>query len=351
MSFLRSHVQDYLEHRESLGRNHRNETTVLHSLDSFLARQYPSSKKLTAEMFNQWSTTFCHVTPTVRRQRMLIVRKFCLYRSQSYPNSFIPDLLTFPTNNQPETPYIFSDDEISRLLNVIEFLHPCERYPLQSQTFRLALILLYTLGLRRGELIRLKLGDYNQTEKTLLIQETKFYKSRIVPLSSSTVAELEIFLNHRNKLHISDDNTSPILWYQYKCSVGNSRASTVLGNIWAGICSALKIFTKAGVPPPTHHLRHSFAVNVLQRWYQNGEDMQVKLPLLSTFMGHGSIDSTCYYLSFVEGLRSKASLRFEQSFGSLITQTNQGSSNNNLDIALKVKKKIELNKSNHFLML
>ena len=317
-SSLRSDIQKYLELRRSLGRNSRNETAVLHSLDAFLADHYSASQELTTEVFNQWCMTFCHVSPTVRRQRMLHVRKFCLYGDRSHPRSFVPDSSTFPANHQITPPHIFSASDIAQLLSATQCLQPSERYPIQPETFRLAILLLYTVGLRRGELLRLRLCDYDQAEKTLLIQKTKFHKDRIVPLSPSVAAEVKVFMELRRKKYLSMDVTSTILWHQYKCSNGAGVASAVLGNTWAAICTALGIFAKSGSVPRTHNLRRSFAINVLQRWYQTGEDVQAKLPLLSAFMGHGSVESTAYYLPFVEGLRSEASACFEECCGSAI---------------------------------
>ena len=85
------------------------------------------------------------------------------------------------------------------------------------------------------------------------------------------------------------------------------------------LCASLKILTPKGIPPRIHDIRHSFAVNALLRWYHNNEDVLVKLPQLSTYMGHVSIVSTQCYLPFIEPLRSEASKRFEQNYGNLIT--------------------------------
>jgi integrase len=202
--------------------------------------------------------------------------------------------MTFPANNQRSPPHIFSESDVAHLLSAAKLIEPSERFPLQPETFRLAILLLYTVGLRRGELLRLRLSDYDQDEETLLIRETKCHKDRIVPLSSSVAVELEVFLKLRIENHLSMDVNSTILWHQYKCINGAGAAATVLSNAWAALCNALGVFTKTGSPPATRNLRRSFAINILQRWYQSGENVQAKLPLLSAFMGHGSVDSTAY---------------------------------------------------------
>ena len=89
---------------------------------------------------------------------------------------------------------------------------------------------------------------------------------------------------------------------------------------FSALFSALKIFTRKGKTPRIHDFRHTFAVRVLEGWYQKGVDVQAKLPLLSTYMGHVSINSTYYYLKFIEGIASEASTRFYENFGKIITK-------------------------------
>jgi len=310
-SFLAEEIRDYIQLKRSLDRAYRMETKTVYSFDALLREYYPKATELTPEMFSDWCSSFFHLSPTVRRRRMQVVHNFCLYRKRSHPETFIPDLLTFPKEHQSITPYIFSESEITRLISIARSLHPYGYLPLRAQILRLAVILLYTTGLRRGELLSLKLGDFNLDEETLLIQNTKFHKSRILPLSSSVTKEVYDYLSLRCKRRLPMDTTSPFILNS--CS---SRAYTGvgLGYNFSTLCRALKIFTREGKTPRIHDFRHTFAVRVLQRWYQKGEDVQVKLPLLSPYMGHVSIVSTYYYLQFIEEISSQASKRFYEKF-------------------------------------
>jgi integrase/recombinase XerD len=243
---------------------------------------------------------------------MYVIRNFCLHLNRSTSQEFIPDVLTFPNNHQPITPYIYSEQDISRLIRAAGSLQSYHHRPLRPQTIRLAIILLYTTGLRRGELLRLKIGDFNPREQTLLIKDTKFRKSRVVPLSSSVIREIVDYLEFRYRKKLSMEIESPFIL--------NSRDNRAYSNTafrltFFVLCSELNIFTRKGKTPRIHDLRHTFAVRALQRWYESNEDVQAKLPLLSTYMGHISINSTHYYLQFIEGIRSKASERFYECFG------------------------------------
>jgi integrase len=115
------------------------------------------------------------------------------------------------------------------------------------------------------------------------------------------------------------ETESPLLWNGYGGPEGGGYSDNALAHNLAALCASLHVFTDKGRTPRIHDLRHSFAVNALLRWYEAGEDVGAKLPMLATYMGHVSIASTHYYLPFVEGIRSEASTRFEQSFGSAVT--------------------------------
>jgi integrase len=100
---------------------------------------------------------------------MQVVRQFCLYRRRREPHCFVPDSSQFPPQPPQPLPHIFAEGEITRLLLAADTLHPYEFSPLYPQVARLALVLLYTSGLRRGEVVRLTLGDYDPVTQVLLV--------------------------------------------------------------------------------------------------------------------------------------------------------------------------------------
>ncbi len=319
-SFLAEEITAYLRLHRSFGKLYITEESILNSLDAFLANQYSCTHELDGRIFNQWCDTLAHLTPTVRRRRMRTIRNFCLYRRRRHQHCFVPDILTFPVNHQRHIPYILSSAEVSRLLCAAQQLPSVPHSPLRSQVIRLAILLLYTSGLRRGELLRLTLGDYDPSEVTLSIHSTKFHKERLIPLSVTVDAELRAYLKLRQRRGLPMKESSPIIWNSIGAPEGRAYTGTGLRSNWRLLCASLKIFNRKGVPPRIHDLRYSFAVNALLRWYKNGEDLMVQLPHLAIYMGHVNVVSTQYYLSFVEPLRSAASDRFELQYGNLITE-------------------------------
>lgn len=314
-SAISQSIARFVALKQALGRKFSGECAVLKHLDAFLAVAHAD---LDADSFAAWCRTREHLTPTVRRNWMRVVRNLCLYRRRTEPACFVPDASQFPPPHQPVRPHIFTETEISRLLAAADRLRPGSRSPLHRENFRLALVLLYTTGIRRGELLGLTVGDYDPGERTLLIRESKFHKSRLLPLSNEGASELEAYLNVRRARRLPLGADAPLLWNNYK-NGGRAYTGVGFGETVGALFQAAGIRTVAGGSPRVHDFRHAFAVHALLRWYRAGEDMQAKLPLLATYMGHVSVVSTAYYLPFVEQLAASASEQFAQRCGGLIT--------------------------------
>lgn len=305
-------IEAFVALKRCLGRKYVAEAWVLARFDEFVA---DAGGDLDAATFAVWAASMGHLRATTRRQRMRIVRSLCLYRERTQPGCFVPDIDTFPSLQPYRRPYIFTRAEIYRLLVVADGLRPYKPSPLRSSTYRLAVVLLYAAGLRRGELCRLRLGDFDDEEATLQIRSSKFRKSRLVALSTDAAKEMRIFLESRRQLSDGDDDPLFVRWSN----------GELLGRTGPGMGRALKpLFCQAGIlksdgtTPRIHDLRHTHAVHALLRWYRAGEDVQAKLPALATSMGHVSVASTAHYLSFVEPLAQAASDKFGQHCASIL---------------------------------
>jgi integrase len=307
----------YVDLKRALGRRFDIPARTLQSLDQFLCDQSAKYPDLNAVAFQAWCHTHEHVASGVRRVCMLEARNFCLYRCRTEPQCFVPDPSAFPPYHQRLMPYIFSEVEVAKLLRAASGLERNPLSPLRPEVIRLAITLLFTTGMRRGELLGLTLGDYNRRESTLHIRETKFYKSRLLPINSGIADEIDRCLRNRaqRKLPVSSDGA--LIWNASRG--GRAYSGISLQRSLRPLLKQCSILTAKGRLPRIHDFRHSFAVNALLRWYRAGADVEAKLPLLATYLGHGSAVSTHHYLHFIEPLRTAANERFANHYGGLVS--------------------------------
>ena len=205
-------------------------------------------------------------------------------------------------------PYIFSQEELQRLLDATAC---CEspRSKLQPYTLRMLLLLLYGAGLRISEALSLTLANVDLPAGLLTIRESKFYKTRLVPMSPALTSALGVYVAQRAKEHPTKPDTALFL----------TRAATpVVRHTAENIFSRLRV--RAGVmrhdgsryQPRLHDLRHAFAVHRLVSWYRQGADVQRLLPQLATYLGHVHIAATQHYLTMTPELLHEAGKRFER---------------------------------------
>jgi integrase/recombinase XerD len=308
----------YISLKQALGRRFESGSIILLYLDRFLCTLKRPSPDLTADTFWKWYHTMTSISNNTKLNRLRTVQQFCLYRRRKDPACFVPDSAQFPIAGKPIRPYIFSNIEIARLLYHSRSISVSSRSPLRAATIRMAIVLLYTTGLRRGELLRLTRSDYNRAEQTLTIHSSKFYKSRLLPIPNDVAIEVEKFIEiHKSACpQLPVDSPlflNPVYGEKAYCGGQLRKNMHLLFNL-AGIRKPDGSF------PRIHDFRASFAINALLRWYHEGFNIQAKLPFLAAYMGHISVLSTYYYLQWIEPLASAAGSLFATHYGDLIQQ-------------------------------
>jgi integrase/recombinase XerD len=217
-------------------------------------------------------------------------------------------------------PYIYTPDEIRRLLDIAR-TYPSPRAPLRPISLYTMLVLAYCAGLRLGELARLDLGDVDLRSGTITVRQTKFFKSRILPLTDSALSALREYLEARRKAKAPQSPDSGLFWHDQ----GNARYTS--HSISYGLVDILR---RAGIKPPKgktgpriHDLRHSMVVNRILEWYRAGINPQDKLPFLATYLGHRDIHSTLVYITVTQDLLQQANERF-RAFGAHCLHVSEG---------------------------
>ena len=307
-------VAAYLANRRAFGRRYSSEEWMLGTLRRFLLAR--GAADLDQRAFDQWQNTLGHLIPNTQRGREMAVYKLCKYRRRTEPQCFVPDPLSFARPRPYPLRVLFEPAQIVELLRRASEL-PSRGSPLRPQVVRLAIVLLYTAGLRRGEVVRLRMNDVDLRSGVLRIRESKFHKSRWVPLSCSAREELHRYLALRRKTHGGTCPMAPLLFNGRRnascCSGGG------LGQTIRRLILAANIRDGSGRHPCVHSMRHSFAVSALLRWYEAGADVQSCLPKLALYMGHVSIVSTAYYLRQMPAVVIRASERFARAYATMIT--------------------------------
>jgi integrase/recombinase XerD len=310
-------IANWLAHQRALGRGYNREEWVLEHLRRFV--ETIPSPDLDQSGFDLWCDASRHLSATTRRGQQLIVRKFCLYRQRTEPRCFVPNPLYFVQSCPYRGPVIIEPAHIARLLVVADNLTPTTNSPLLPAVMRFALVVLYTAGLRRGELVRLTLDDVEPRTGVLRIQASKFHKSRLVPLSADAGEELQVYLGRRLAPPFGTGRGAPLLCWGPR---GDRRyTGGGMGEAIIRLFVAANVVDHEGRRPRVHDVRHNFAIQALIRWYRSGVDTQSHLPRLAMYMGHVSIVSTAHYLHFVPTMRELASDRFEAAFGHLVEES------------------------------
>jgi integrase/recombinase XerD len=309
-SFLGLDIEQFLAHKRSLGRRYDVEEKTLRLFDDYLVKRHIA--------------TLHHVNPT-------LVDQFLLSRPRSRPRSYnhlrctlgrlfayLVDqgkLTRTPVQSPPRrsmyqrAPFIFDVAGARHLLAVAKTLPDKGGTLERGQTYYVLFAVLYGLGLRVGEACRLRIEDIDIERQLLVIRETKFYKSRLVPFGPKLDALLAEHL-HRKQIRCPDSLSpdQPLFCLRGGRPINPGTVSQTFHQL----IPRLHLTIPPGISSPRlHDLRHSFAVGALTRWYRLGLDPQARLLALATFLGHVDANSTAIYLTTTPTLLDQANRRFE----------------------------------------
>ncbi len=213
-----------------------------------------------------------------------------------------------PKATPPARPYVYSRAELRRLLDATATYRKQVRQ-LEPHTFRMLLLLLYSTGLRRGEALKLTLADVDLPRALLTVRETKYYKTRLVPLGPQLVRSMEEYAaRHRSDNAAQAGDTA---FFVNRDGTPLAPATVSAAFIQLRRAAGVSRDATARYQPRLHDLRGTFAVHRLTAWYRQGADVQRLLPLLSTYLGHASVAGTQVYLSMTPELLCEAARRFE----------------------------------------
>lgn len=287
---IEKRIKQYLELRQSLGFVDKSCKHTLGTFDCHLTKCYPNVKTISREMVVSFLNCTHPSKARAREHQVTDLRQFCRFMFQFDSETYIPEKgLVKPAKIQVK-PHIFTEEEIVKLINQTKRLY--QKHPLLPHTCETIIGLLWVTGMRIGEVVNLKIEDVDTVEGIIHVQETKFYKSRLIPISKSTTKALIKYRELRVKFGCGEiPETSFFINDRGKSCVTEATCKIIRKLI---IQAGLK--TVQGKIPRIYDVRHSFPTRWLMDFYKTGKDPTAYLPVLATYMGHANIASTQVYL-------------------------------------------------------
>lgn len=284
------HMLEHLALRRSMGYIYKGAEFALDAFDVFLAMRFPDMTVITRQMIIDYLDSTRELLPLTRACQVSILRQFCRFMFQFDQRTYIPEKGLIPAGSVQVKPHIFTAEEIQQLILQAGRLNVKSK--LLSATYATIIGLLWVTGMRIGEVVRLKIQDIDVSEHMIYVRQSKFYKSRAIPLLPSSTKQLHDYLILRAKLG-----------YPYRPEefvfVNNRGKPCTIATTPRTIKQIIKragIKTRQNTTPRVHDIRHSFATRWLMEIYHSGQDPNIILPVLATYMGHANITNTQVYL-------------------------------------------------------
>jgi len=299
-------LDSYLAVRRALGFKLDRAEYLLRKFVKYM--QQKQSSIVTTALALDWAIQSNNAAPITHAKHLNTVRGFARHLHASDPRHEVPPAKLIPYRKIRYEPYIYSDEDVTTLLGAAREIP----HPWMAATYTTLFGLLAVTGMRLGEALALDVDDVDDNDAVLFIRDSKFQKSRQLPLHSTTRDVLRAYADKRNEFISRPRGPSFLM------STTGTRllSQNVHTNFW-------KLLQKAGLyeirprRPRIHDLRHSFAVNTIRRWYEAGLDVEPRIASLSTYLGHVSPTSTYWYLTATPELMALAAKRLERAMEKL----------------------------------
>ncbi len=280
--------QQFVAQKRAFGADYSQQEKILHMFDDFSKKYSIEPFIITEELAQDWSQKRPNETDINRYNRVMEMQRFSRYLvEQGFP-SYLTDVK--PSKHSTHTPYIFTEDEIQRIFQVVDALEPCASVPSRHLVMPVLFRMLYGCGLRISEALDLHLADVDLENGVIRIQNGKNRRERLVPMSESLTMRCQ---KYAQDVLAGKDADAPFFCGR----LGYAYTRSGVGKAFRGI------LWDAGIPylgkdrgPSVHDLRHTFVCHRLNKWAAEGTDLTAVLPVLSKYLGHTSVQATAWYL-------------------------------------------------------
>lgn len=290
-SVLAPEIEGFIKLRRSLGYKVEAMESRLHTFDLFLVDNQVSDKVITRELCMKWCLKRSHETIRTQQRRIEALRAFCGYLSDLGLKAYSPPIGL--VKKAPRyIPHIYTDDELKKFFAAVDQSKSLCICPYRTVVMPVFFRILYTSGLRVSELRLAKVGDFDLEKGILTVRQAKNHKDRLVPVHPKLVAKC------RKILEIVHPSPNPEEFF----FLVRPNTPMSLSNVYLNFRRYLE---KAGIShtgrgPRVHDFRHTYCVNLLRKWTEEGRDLMAWLPYLRTMLGHETFQETAYYLRLTE---------------------------------------------------
>ena len=310
-STLGPHIQQFVAERRALGFRYQREAFLLGAFDRYLRDIGHATADLPKPVVDGWLVGKPHQCAKTREHYLGAVRRLADFLVRNGVDAYVPTGPHAAVNQHNFVAYVFTRDQMRRLLATIDAVGPDGRSPQRHLVFPMLFRVLYGCGLRCGEALRLTVSDVDLAAGVLTIREGKFRQDRLVPVAGGVLERLRQYSTLLGtRPHDSVFFPSP------------RGGSYSLHTPYTVFRSALR---SVGIPhhgrrhgPRLHDIRHSFAVHRMEDWFRRGIDLHAKLPVLATYMGHQSLVGTQRYLRLTAEVFPDLSEKLHLAYGHLI---------------------------------
>jgi integrase len=309
-------LEKFLQEKHTCGYDYHEATRILRHLDNFLVQEGLTTYELPSSIVRKWLAKKAYESARTHRQRITVTRQFSRFLLRfGYP-AYVPDSTLAVRNPSTFVPRMLTDEELRKFFQAVDSLEPTARSPLRHLIMPEVFRLLFGCGFRVREVLKLRVRDVDLQQGIITVRQGKFRKDRLVPPALSLVNRLRKYAAHF-------ENRPPDAIF-FPGPGGRPYSLRTIYGLFR------QLLLQCGIPhagrgkgPRTHDARHLFAVRALRRWYRDGEDLDAKLPLLATYLGHQHLSGTQYYLHFTAELFPEITARADAAFGDVIPRRSQ----------------------------
>ena len=308
---LASLMEQFIQVKRACGYRFDTGVTDLMRFDRYLCDEALATPDLPRAIVRKWLVKRPHESVGTHQARISTARQFAQYLCRLGHQAYVPERSFSPRASGAFSPRILTLIEIQQLLHAVDHFTPSAQSPLRHLVMPEVFRLLYGCGFRLNEVLHLRVADVDLNHGVLTLRDTKFGKDRLVPPAIAVVQRLQRFAAQFG-IRSADAYFFPTLH-------GGPWFSGTIYEIFR------ELLCRCGIPhggrgkgPRVHDLRHTMAVHTLLRWYREGADLDAKLPILATYLGHQSLAGTQRYLHLTAELFPQITVRVNAEFGDVI---------------------------------